>query len=97
MCETPESNSSSDSLTKFKVRLRRDSDSPLVEISPWVPALSNILIYETQSFPPGSKIPIVEKKTMYWLSEDGTCGYFTVGMLKRVIHLLSSLGIFIDK
>ena len=95
MCETSENGHSSNGI-KFHVRLRRDSDSPLVEITPWVPALSNILVYETQSFPPGSKIPIIEKKTMYWLSEDGTCGYFTVGMLKRVIHLLSSLGYEIE-
>ena len=55
---------------RFHVVLTRDSDSPAVEIDPWIPALSDILVYETQSFTPGDRFPKVEKHSLYWLADD---------------------------
>ena len=75
---------------RFKVVLTRDADSPVVEIDPWIPALSQVLVYESSSFQPGDSFPTVEKHDMYWLA-DGR-GYFPVGMLKRVVKTLAKRG-----
>lgn len=96
MQETVESCEGDDRRLGFHVKLRRDSDSPLVEITPWIPDLTHLLVYETQTFVPGKKIPVTEKKEIYWLSDDKKSGYFTVGMLKRVTRFLSEMGYKIE-
>lgn len=72
--------------------LTRDSDSPVVEIDPWVPMLSEVLVYETSVFSPGDRFPQVEKRDVYWLSDDKAKGYFPVGLLKRVVKTLAKAG-----
>ena len=77
---------------KFTVKLTRDDYSPLVECSPWVKALENVLVYETSTYVPGDSFPRIERRGIYQLSDDGTKGYFPVGMLKRVVNLLKRTG-----
>jgi DNA or RNA helicases of superfamily II len=81
---------------RFHVVLTRDSDSPAVEIDPWIPALSDILVYETQSFTPGDRFPKVEKHSLYWLADDQKTGYFPVGILRRVVKFLTKRGYEIE-
>jgi len=79
---------------KFSVVLRRDSDSPLIELSPWYPPLERILVYETQTFDPRNRYPVVEKKALFYKTDkDGmTVGYFPAGMLRRVVKCLRDAG-----
>ena len=81
---------------RFHVTLTRDSDSPAVEIDPWIPALSDILVYETQTYKPGDRFPQIEKHSLYWLSDDGRTGYFPVGILRRVVKFLTGKGYEIE-
>ena len=77
---------------RFSVCFTRDSDSPTVELDPWVPMLADVLVYESSVFTPGDKYPRIEKHSLYWLSEDGRKGYFPVGMLRRVVKVLTKAG-----
>lgn len=81
---------------RFKVLLTRDSGSPLVECSPWVPMLEQVLVYETSTYTPGDRFPKVEKHGMFWLSDDKSSGYFPIGMLHRVCKLLAQAGYEIE-
>lgn len=77
----------------FKVTLTRDNDAPIVQMKPWVDAVAPVLMYETTNgFTPGSTRPVIEKRAMYWLSEDRSEGYFPAGMSKRVVALLKRMG-----
>lgn len=82
---------------EFSVSLRRDSDSPLIELSPWYKPLERILVYETQTFKPGSRYPVTEKKTLFLTTEkEGrSVGYFPVGLLSRVMKCLRDAGCYI--
>lgn len=77
---------------KFTVTLTRDCGSPLVSCSPWVKTLEGVLVYETSTYSPGESFPRVERHGIYQLSEDGKEGFFPVGMISRVVKLLSKQG-----